>query len=387
MDKILISIELSPLRGILQMVNQACPKCGKPMSLLDEDEKRYYCYSDDVVYIGSENRWLGMGGQQPSANAAKAPEPKTKSVGLAFLLNFLLFAGAGLMYADEWFFGIIYLVAALFFIFVFPILALALALVSYVHTYVAIESYNTKARLASKSVSPPVSTQTDMPTWHSSNCPKCGKPMTDQATQYYCIADDILIHKATGLWMIGVPAEDYFINHRTNAGDLGDLYLSLTRDLMVLSDEKGKIVASMALKDLTNTSIVNQRDGSRLRLDTANQTFLLRTGNNDLWEKEIERRIPPQDATRVYDESAVIEIQGPEPPSIAKSTMFCRECGANIPRKSRFCNKCGTKADEVRVYHQRDSPLQVTYCLYCDRKLPSDASFCRYCGRQQIVPK
>jgi TM2 domain-containing membrane protein YozV/ribosomal protein L37E len=84
-------------------------------------------------------------------------------VGLAFLLNFLLFAGAGLMYAGQWGFGILYLALGLFFLFVYSPLAIVVAVVSYIHAYVAIENYNTKAKTGSAAAAMPVSSQSATP--------------------------------------------------------------------------------------------------------------------------------------------------------------------------------------------------------------------------------
>jgi len=34
-----------------------CRVCGKELSPLDEQGDRYYCYSDDQIYLGREKRW------------------------------------------------------------------------------------------------------------------------------------------------------------------------------------------------------------------------------------------------------------------------------------------------------------------------------------------
>jgi hypothetical protein len=34
-----------------------CRVCGKVLSSLDEEGDRYYCYSDDQIYLGKEQRW------------------------------------------------------------------------------------------------------------------------------------------------------------------------------------------------------------------------------------------------------------------------------------------------------------------------------------------
>ena len=34
-----------------------CRVCGQPMQLLDKDEQRWYCYKDDKVWLGKEQKW------------------------------------------------------------------------------------------------------------------------------------------------------------------------------------------------------------------------------------------------------------------------------------------------------------------------------------------
>jgi len=36
-----------------------CRTCGEPLVLVDGDEQRWYCYTDDEVYWAREQRWLG----------------------------------------------------------------------------------------------------------------------------------------------------------------------------------------------------------------------------------------------------------------------------------------------------------------------------------------
>jgi len=41
-------------------LGQTCKVCGKEMRLLDEEQQKWYCYKDDVVYFGKESRWNGL---------------------------------------------------------------------------------------------------------------------------------------------------------------------------------------------------------------------------------------------------------------------------------------------------------------------------------------
>ncbi len=34
-----------------------CRKCGQPMNLLDEEEQRWYCFKDDLLYVGKDQHW------------------------------------------------------------------------------------------------------------------------------------------------------------------------------------------------------------------------------------------------------------------------------------------------------------------------------------------
>jgi TM2 domain-containing membrane protein YozV len=176
------------------MTGVSCPECRQKMALLDGTEQRYYCYSDDVVYLGAENRWIGVG-EPLTASPPTQSGAKSKSMGAAFLLNFLLFAGAGLMYAGQWVFGVLYLVVALFFVFVYPntVIALIVAILSYVHTYFAVENFNTKAQqLANESGTgttafpkkPSVVSPSDR-----NYCIQCGKSITPSLSNCaYCRA-------------------------------------------------------------------------------------------------------------------------------------------------------------------------------------------------------
>lgn len=317
------------------LANQVCPRCSKPMDLLDEDERRYYCYADDILFVGSENRWAGLTRYSGTDGTIQPPTPLSEDQRRQL---------EAAKQTGKWIavLGAILILVLLFLVplIIYPVVVVAI----WFFTRLAMSSLvpHSLRQPVKPSVQSATTSNEEAP-WRSSSCPNCGEPMTDQGTQYYCVADDILIHKATGLRMSGVPAEDYFINHQTNAGDLGDLFLSLTRDQIVLSDDNGKIVLSTELKNVRNASITNQRNRSQLRLDTLNQTLHLSTGNDNLWKREIEQRIAAQYSTRVYDESSIVASQMAEPTAMSQSTMFCRECGIRIPRNSKFCNQCGAK--------------------------------------------
>lgn len=44
-----------------------------------------------------------------------------------------------------------------------------------------------------------------------------------------------------------------------------------------------------------------------------------------------------------YINDQVQRLANVEAPASSSSTMFCRECGAKIPRTSKFCESCGSK--------------------------------------------
>jgi nitrate reductase NapE component len=47
------------------------------MKLLDSEAQRYYCYNDDVVFLGSENRWDGLAPSTPPSTTQTAAQPQS----------------------------------------------------------------------------------------------------------------------------------------------------------------------------------------------------------------------------------------------------------------------------------------------------------------------
>lgn len=39
------------------MVEIRCKQCNRPMTLLDEDKQRFYCYKDDLIFLSNQNKW------------------------------------------------------------------------------------------------------------------------------------------------------------------------------------------------------------------------------------------------------------------------------------------------------------------------------------------
>jgi ribosomal protein L40E/TM2 domain-containing membrane protein YozV len=168
-----------------------CPKCGKPMALLDSETKRYYCYGDDVVYLGSERKWVGLADEAAQPGMASATPTKQKSVAVGLIANFLV-TGAGLMYAGSWGFGILYLVVTIALAFFLWPLALLVALISYAHTVFAVQAYNSKATqrppetsLPSPSTAPQLSTSNTAAS--SSPSPPSPVPQAPAFTQLHSV--------------------------------------------------------------------------------------------------------------------------------------------------------------------------------------------------------
>jgi len=141
-----------------------CPKCAKPMTLLDAETQRHYCYRDDILYLGSESRWIGLDEEPQQVSTLGITAAKQKSTAVGLIANFLV-TGAGLMYAGNWAFGMLYLVATVALAFLVWPLALVVALASYAHTVLAVQAYNMRMvrRPPDNGQSPPAPATTHHP--------------------------------------------------------------------------------------------------------------------------------------------------------------------------------------------------------------------------------
>jgi hypothetical protein len=55
---------------------QECMICGRPMQLMDEEEERWYCYTDDQVFLVKQNTWKPEVTQERLAEVKRIAEEK-----------------------------------------------------------------------------------------------------------------------------------------------------------------------------------------------------------------------------------------------------------------------------------------------------------------------
>lgn len=57
-------------------ITPKCIVCGRPMHLLDEEEERWYCHTDDVLFFAKQNTWKPEPTQEQLAEAKRLAEEK-----------------------------------------------------------------------------------------------------------------------------------------------------------------------------------------------------------------------------------------------------------------------------------------------------------------------
>jgi ribosomal protein L40E len=152
--------------------------------------------------------------------------------------------------------------------------------------------------------------------WMLNTCPNCGAAMSELGTRFYCAKDDILIHKATGFMIDGVPRTEWqrLIDARVSIrGERGEYLISLSNEALIITDG----------------------DVNTLQLVTEKEHLMLRTIDPKLWKENVERRM--EQSRRV----AAVPPEASEA-KIHKS-KFCINCGAPLQANATFCVECGSK--------------------------------------------
>ena len=305
------------------MSGPTCPKCSRPMQLLDSEAQRYYCYKDDVVFLGSENRWNGLAPATPPSTTQTAAQPLSPEKRQEARMIAIL--------------GIVLIIIALFVVplVIYPIVAVAIVVAM---RFLISQSAGQQVRKGtapwkaeqSRSSIPPVP-------WMLNTCPNCGAAMSELGTRFYCAKDDILIHKATGFMIDGVPRTEWqrLIDARVSIrGERGEYLISLSNEALIITDDDGKRERTIPLSDLKSASITDG-DVNTLQLVTEKEHLMLRTIDPKLWKENVERRM--EQSRRV----AAVPPEASEA-KIHKS-KFCINCGAPLQANATFCVECGSK--------------------------------------------
>ncbi len=108
------------------------------MKLVDKDTRRWVCKRDKLTFIASQGGWI------EGSEAFGSKQPKSQLA--AMVIN--LFPGGGVLYAGQAV-GAVYPVLAVICVFVSPPALLLVMLVSFFHTYLAIQNRNRTCGLAS----------------------------------------------------------------------------------------------------------------------------------------------------------------------------------------------------------------------------------------------
>ena len=79
-----------------------CRICGKPLSLIDTQEQRWYCYKDDQVYFAEQNHWGRLPGSdspvfRPRSDASSPTENLPIVLGGAALLLVIFGVGKAML--------------------------------------------------------------------------------------------------------------------------------------------------------------------------------------------------------------------------------------------------------------------------------------------------
>jgi ribosomal protein S27AE len=176
-------------------------------------------------------------------------------------------------------------------------------------------------------------------------CPKCGEQMIDQGNRFYCLRDDLLVHKASGTILSDLPSSDLsFFDQEVWVPKVGNRLISLTSDAILVSNDDGKLEFTLPLNKIRDVT-VEGAEGHGLRISSSSGEHFLTLAKPGPWRKEILLR-----ENQLSQKLRPTPISPSTEPSKAKAvakvvskTKFCRECGAPIPRDSKFCEECGTK--------------------------------------------
>jgi ribosomal protein L40E len=180
----------------------------------------------------------------------------------------------------------------------------------------------------------------------SEKCPACRQTMIDQGHQYYCIRDNILIHKASGIRLSDLPLEDRaYFDQSAWIPNIGDSLMTLTADALIISDDEGKVRTTLPLARISELTV----KGQSLRVKTPDEVYLLERVGQGLgtkgedWVKEIRLTQKFKPILPVATPVTLLTKHSTAEDQPRLQTKFCRECGSKIPRDSKFCEECGTK--------------------------------------------
>lgn len=120
-------------------VSPKCRICGQEMALVDENNRRWYCRKDGVVFAAKEEGWV-QSKQLPSPPFSPVQSFRPKSYAIGLSLNFLL---AGVMYAGSWA-GLVYAILTVVVVVVYWPFAILVVVASYAHTILAIDQRNSR---------------------------------------------------------------------------------------------------------------------------------------------------------------------------------------------------------------------------------------------------
>jgi len=293
------------------MVAPSCPKCGKSMTLLDSHVQRYYCYKDDVVYIGSENRWIGLkpttspSTVQPSTQPL-SPEKKREVRMIAVI-------------------GIIMIIVLLFVVplVLYPLVAIA---VVFAMRFLMSQSAGQQVR---KDLSPSKEVQEissedkkymkqckSCGSWlplASESCRSCGNKqfeVTQEPSPALTYQPPSTMPAAGPVAPSNVPVAPAPLPHPREENHKSHEPAEATRPY----DAQARYVEYLAkLEELKARGGISAETYQRLK--------------DDYWEKLAEVAPSP------------LAPSGAEP----TAGKFCMNCGASLPTHATFCNRCGSK--------------------------------------------